>query len=451
MLAFADVPADLAVVEDVMPWVGLLLVIVLFRELRNAPANLLVLMMTAFLDMAGLFLVVPLLPFYVKLFHERGETLFGLEIGTGLLTGLVVTSFTVAQLVTAPLWGRFSDRHGRRAAMVVALSASTVAYLLFGFAESLWLLLLSRVVQGAGGGLVGVIQAYVADSVEPAQRARALGWLSASTNLGVALGPLLGSKSLALAEVDLMPGEGSLVLGNAVPGVLAALLCVVNAAFALRYLKESAERQPKDRKRPPVLAAIKHVLAHPTVPASRIVLIYALAIGTAHAINPLLALFVDDRLGIDEDSIGYVFMYIGSLSVFARVLLLGPAVDRFGEVRVSRLGICSLAAAFVMLPFVDSIGTLAIVLAFQPLGMALTFPCLTALLSRLVPQRDRGMHMGVQQSFAGVVRVLAPLLYGNAFDLMGMGSAFWIAGAVVLVTLLLGVGLRRAAAAAEAA
>ncbi|MCK5941640.1 MAG: MFS transporter, partial [Planctomycetes bacterium] len=116
MLAFADVPADLAVVEDVMPWVGLLLVIVLFRELRNAPANLLVLMMTAFLDMAGLFLVVPLLPFYVKLFHERGETLFGLEIGTGLLTGLVVTSFTVAQLVTAPLWGRFSDRHGRRAA-----------------------------------------------------------------------------------------------------------------------------------------------------------------------------------------------------------------------------------------------------------------------------------------------------------------------------------------------
>ncbi|MFN3243401.1 MAG: MFS transporter [Planctomycetota bacterium] len=448
MLPFAEVPVDLGTVKLVMPFVGLALVIVLARELRNAPANLLVLMFTAFVDMAGLFLVIPLVPFYVKLFRENGETLFGLDIGVGFLTGLVVTSFTVAQLLTAPFWGRFSDRHGRRAAMTVALTASTIAYLLFGFADSLWLLLLSRVVQGAGGGLVGVIQAYVADAVEPSQRTRALGWLSASTNLGVALGPFIGSCSLGLAEVDLWPGDYELVLGNAVPGVLAALLCVVNAAFALRYLKESAARQPKDRKRPPILSAVRQVLAHPREPASRIILIYALAIGTAHAINPLMALFLDDRMGIDDKSIGYVFMYIGSVSVFARVLLLGRAVDRLGEVRVSRIGICSLAMFFLLMPFVGSLGALALVLAFQPVGMALTFPCMTALLSRLVPQTDRGMYMGVQQSFAGLVRVLAPLLYGNAYDLIDQGAPFWIAGGAVLATLLLGVGLRKATAGA---
>ena len=362
----------------------------------------------------------------------------------------MVTSFTVAQLLTAPFWGRFSDRFGRRAAMMVALSASSLAYLLFGFADSLWLLLLSRVVQGAGGGLVGVIQAYVADSVEPAQRARALGWLSASTNLGVALGPYIGSKSLAMSDVDLWPGETVVTLGNAAPGVLAALFCVVNAAFAWRYLKETAGRQPKG-KRPAITTAVGQVLARPKQPTSRIILIYALAIGSAHGINPLLALFLDDRLGIDVDSIGYVYMYIGSLSVFARVLLLGRAVDRFGEVRVSRIGICSLALAFLMMPFVGSIGMLAFVLAFHPIGMALTFPCLTALLSRLVPQADRGMYMGLQQSFAGGMRVLAPLLYGNAFDLLGKGSPFWAAGSIVLATLLLGVGLRRATAAAEQA
>jgi MFS family permease len=448
VLPFAEVPVDLGTVKLVMPFVGLALVIVLARELRNAPANLLVLMFTAFVDMAGLFLVIPLVPFYVKLFRENGETLFGLDIGVGFLTGLVVTSFTVAQLLTAPFWGRFSDRHGRRAAMTVALTASTIAYLLFGFADSLWLLLLSRVVQGAGGGLVGVIQAYVADAVEPSQRTRALGWLSASTNLGVALGPFIGSCSLGLAEVDLWPGDYELVLGNAVPGVLAALLCVVNAAFALRYLKESAARQPKDRKRPPILSAVRQVLAHPREPASRIILIYALAIGTAHAINPLMALFLDDRMGIDDKSIGYVFMYIGSVSVFARVLLLGRAVDRLGEVRVSRIGICSLAMFFLLMPFVGSLGALALVLAFQPVGMALTFPCMTALLSRLVPQTDRGMYMGVQQSFAGLVRVLAPLLYGNAYDLIDQGAPFWIAGGAVLATLLLGVGLRKATAGA---
>ncbi len=445
MLSAADAPVGLAIVEQVMPWIGLALVLVLARELRNAPANLLVLMLTAFVDMAGLFLVIPLVPYYVKLFHENGETLFGLEIGVGFLTGLVVTSFTVAQLLTAPFWGRFSDRFGRRAAMTVALTASCAAYLLFGFADSLWLLLLSRVVQGAGGGLVGVIQAYVADTVEPTQRARALGWLSASTNLGVALGPYSGAKSVGLGDVDVWPGEASVQLGSAAPGVLAALFCVVNAAFALRYLKETAQRQAAGGARPAIRAAAAEVLAHPKRPTSRLILIYALAIGSAHGINPLLALFLDDRLGIDKDSIGYVYMYIGSLSVFARVLLLGRAVDRFGEVRVSRVGVCSLAAAFLMMPFVGSLGALAFVLAFHPIGMALTFPCLTAVLSRLVPQQDRGMYMGLQQSFAGGMRVLAPILYGNAYDLLGKGSPFWAAGSVVLATLLLGAGLRRAA------
>jgi len=446
MLSLADTPVDLAIVEQVMPWVGVLLVVVLARELRHAPANLLVLMLTAFVDMAGLFLIIPLVPFYVKMFHENGETLFGLDIGVGFLTGLVVTSFTVAQLLTAPLWGRFSDRYGRRAAMMVALGASCIAYLLFGFADSLWLLLLSRVVQGAGGGMVGVIQAYVADTVEPSQRARALGWLSASTNLGVALGPFIGAKSLEFGDVDLWPGESVVALGGAAPGVLAALFCVVNAAFAMRYLVESAEREPKERKRPAITTAMVQVLAHPKRPTSRIILIYALAIGSAHGINPLLALFLDDRMGIDEDSIGYVYMYIGSLSVFARVLLLGRAVDRFGEVRVSRIGICSLALTFFLMPFVGSIGSLAFVLAFHPIGMALTFPCLAALLSRLVPQGDRGMYMGLQQSFAGGMRVLAPLLYGNAYDLIQKEAPFWAAGSIVLATLLLGIGLRRATA-----
>jgi len=448
VLPLADAPLDLSIVREVMPFVGATLVVVLAVALRDVPSRLLVLMLTAFVDMAGLFLVIPLLPFYVKMFHANGETLFGLDIGLGFLTGLVVTSFTAAQLLTAPFWGRFSDRYGRRSALVVALGASTIAYLLFGFADSLWMLLLSRVVQGAGGGLVGVIQAYVADSVAPTQRARALGWLSASTNLGVALGPFLGSCALELQEVDLWPGAGELVLGNALPGVLAALFCVVNACFALRYLEESAARSPARKKRPPVLRAVREVLARPAQPTSRVILVYAIAIGTAHALNPLMALFLDARLGVDEQSIGYVFMYIGTLSVLARVLLLGRAVDRFGEVRVSRVGICSLATFCFAMPFVGGLGSLALVLALQPIGMALTFPCLTALLSRLVPQADRGMFMGLQQSFAGLVRVLAPLIYGNLFDLVGGGAPFWSAGLIVLTTLALGVGLRRAIAAA---
>src|SRR5258705_10682562 len=126
------------------------------------------------------------------------------------------------------MWGRFSDRVGRRPTLLIALGASAIAYLIFGFAHSLLLLFLSRLVQGAGGGTVGVIQAYVADSTDPKDRARALGWLSATTNLGVALGPVLGAFAITLGKYDLLPGPAGLELGRAAPGILAGALCAVN-------------------------------------------------------------------------------------------------------------------------------------------------------------------------------------------------------------------------------
>lgn len=436
---------DATVVGWVMACIGITLVVVLARELRNVPAKLLVLMMTAFIDMAGLFIIIPLLPYYVDRSILRGETLLGMPLDKGLMTGLVVSSFTVAQLISAPFWGRISDRYGRRPVMLIATVASGAAYLLFGFADGLILLLVSRIVQGAGGGMVGVIQAYVVDSVEPDQRARALGWLSASTNLGVALGPVLGVFAVSLSDADWMPGESVVTLGEASPGIFAALLCAINAIFAWCYLKESGTRQPKGHRRPSVISAVSQVIAKPALPASRIILIYALAIGAAHGVMPMLAFFLQDRFSVDENSIGYLFMYIGSLSVFARVLLLGGLVDRLGAVKVSRIGICSLSFALLMLPMVNSIGMLALVIAFQPIGMALTFPCLTSLLSRLVPQADRGMYLGLQQTFAGFVRVTSPLLYGYAYDVYGAGSPFWCAGIVIFATLMLGIGLQRVA------
>ena len=105
--------------------------------------------------------------------------------------------------MSAPFWGKFSDRVGRRPTLIIALAASGIAYLIFGFAHSLLLLFLSRLVQGAGGGTVGVIQAYVADSTEPKDRTRALGWLSATTNLGVVVGPVLGSFAVPWGPANL--------------------------------------------------------------------------------------------------------------------------------------------------------------------------------------------------------------------------------------------------------
>src|SRR6185295_8753092 len=114
--------------------------------------KLVVLMITAFIDMVGTLMIIPLLPFYAKTFGA-----------SGLVVGLLVSSFAIAQLLSAPMWGRFSDRYGRRPALLVGLGASAVAYVIFAYSDSLWMLFLSRIVQGSGGGTVSVIQAYVAD------------------------------------------------------------------------------------------------------------------------------------------------------------------------------------------------------------------------------------------------------------------------------------------------
>src|ERR1041385_1355783 len=236
LTALQDCQDNTMIIRILLVAIGIGLLYVLWREVRKIPPKLLTLMATAFIDMVGLLMIIPLLPFYVKTFGGSGVELFGFHFGIGIIVGFIIAAFTVAQLVSAPMWGRFSDRVGRRPTLLIALTASGIAYLIFGFAHSLLLLFLSRIVQGAGGGTVGVIQAYVADTTAPQDRARALGWVAATTNLGVALGPVLGSFAIGLGKYDVMPGTTTLQMGRAAPGIIAAGLCLLNIAFAARFL-----------------------------------------------------------------------------------------------------------------------------------------------------------------------------------------------------------------------
>lgn len=420
------------------------LLYVLWREVRKIPPKLFTLMATAFVDMVGLLMIIPLLPFYVKSLGGTGINILGIHFGIGIIAGFIVAAFTVAQLVSAPMWGRFSDRVGRRPTLLIALGASAIGYLIFGFADSLLLLFLSRIVQGAGGGTVGVIQAYVADSTAPYDRARALGWLSATTNLGVALGPVLGSFAITLGGRDLLPGPATLHMGHAAPGIIAAGLCLMNIAFVARYLTESrdpSEHAVTGEARRTSRQAIWHVISHSSEPSSRLIWIYAIAIGAYQGSFSVLALFLNARFQVTEQTIGYFFMYVGSISVFTRVLLLGRMVDWLGEAKLSRLGIVLLAAGVVGMPLSRNLAMLAFAVALIPLGTAFTFPCVTALLSRVIATRERGLYMGMQQTYGGVARIVAPLFFGWSFDSLGVSSPYFFSSAFILVTIFLGFGL----------
>ena len=409
--------------------------------------KLVVLMITAFVDMVGLLMVLPLLPFYAdRLVGPNGLRFAGLTIEAGMAVAILVSAFTVAQLLSAPMWGRFSDKWGRRPALLVALGASAVAYVIFGYAHTLGVLLLSRLVQGAGGGTVGVIQAYVADTVAPEDRAKSLGWLSAATNAGVALGPVLGAAAVVFGKMPLGVGDWRFTIGPAAPGLAAALLCTVNMAFAWKYLVESRER-PKTGEHAAIRApgrsrqAVLRVITHSAEPAPRLIWIYAIAIGAFQGTTSILALYLNKRFGVTEQNIGWLFTYIGVLSVVTRALLLGKMVDRFGEPRLSRIGVTLLGLGLATIPFAPNIPVLAISVGLLPLGTAFTFPCVTALLSRVIPSHERGLYMGVQQTFGGASRAVFPMVFGVMFDRAGMGVPFWTSAAFVLFTLALGSGL----------
>lgn len=373
---------------------------------RDSFRRLGVLIAVNFVDMLGFAIVLPILPFYALELRASPEVI-----------GWMIASFSIAQLIAAPLWGRLSDHYGRRPALMIGLFASSAAFLVFGLADTIFLLFLSRVVQGAGGGTTGVAQAYVSDTVAPADRARALGWLSAATAAGIMVGPAIGSAATAL--------------GREAPGLIASALCLLNVIAAWKWLPESRDPAAPPPRRRPVWHAAAEVLRHPTLPAHRLIWVYAVGMLAFTLFTSLLALWLEARFAITALTIGYFFVYTGMLSLVMRSLLLGPVVDRLGEAGAVRLGAIVLAIGLLAFPLAPGVWWLALILPTVPVGTALLFPSTTSLLSSAAEAGELGTTMGVAQTFAGLARVVAPILGTIAFQRLGVDAPFLFGGVIV--------------------
>jgi nitrate/nitrite transporter NarK len=209
---------------------------------------------------------------------------------------------------------------------------------------------------------------------------------------------------------------------------------------------------------------VLRVLTHSKEPAPRLIWIYAIGIGAFQGLNAILALFLAARFGVTSDTIGYFYTYIGVISVLTRAVFLGWAVDKFGEARLSRIGQTLLAIGLAALPFMHRMSDpaafaaklggllpvsavaflpflpLAAAVALLPLGTAFTFPCVTALLSRVISSSERGLYMGVQQTYGGIARVLFPIGAGWAFDRF-QELPFLVSAGLVAGTIFLGLGM----------
>lgn len=375
-------------------------------DLKNRP--LAVLFAAVLVDMLGFGIVLPLLPFYAE---SMGATPLQITV--------LVASFSAMQLAAAPLWGRVSDRRGRRGILILGLFASSLSYLIFGFARSFWWLLLSRIAAGAAGGTISVAQAYVADTTTDEDRARGMGHLGAASGLGVMLGPAVGAFFSQWG------------LGAA--GFVAAGFCALNGIAAWFLMPESRRPAvPRPAGQAATVASWLRSLA--TYPMSVLLLVYFLTISSFNAMTSVLALFMERSFGMNQRDMGLLFTVAGGTTVVVRGLLLGKLVKRFGEPATVRIGIVALVVALGTLPLLPSGAWAVAVVPTYAFGAGTLFPALATLVSRASDEYSQGSMLGGSQLVGGLGRVLGPLWAGYAFQSLGIATPFEIGAVIVLVS-----------------
>ncbi len=374
---------------------------------------------TVALDLVGFGIVVPILGIYAERFGASPATV-----------GLLFASFSAAQFVCAPLLGRLSDRIGRKPVIIVSLFGTAIGSLLTGLAPALWVVFLGRIVDGASGASVSVAQGAVTDLAPPDQRPRLLGLLGAAFGVGFVLGPAIGG----LASLG----------GPRLPFFLAAGVALVNAFVALVRVPETLPRLVMGAEDAPAPAAAVAAVAsgagdgdgdggltdarRRTSLATYAVVMF-LATAAFGGFEATFALLGQERFGWQEGAVAVVFVAIGIALVIVQAGLIGPAVERFGDLRVLRTALVLNAVGLVLLAAATSWPLLVPALALLVLGQGMATPTINALVADRARRGQRGQALGVQQSAGALARIVGPIVAGVLFQQVGIPAPYLVGAA----------------------
>lgn len=359
--------------------------------------RLAIIFVIVFVDLLGFSLILPLLPYYAQTF---GADAF--------LTGLLVASYAVAQLIGAPLLGRLSDRVGRRPVLLISIFGTFVGFLLLGFAGALWMLFVSRVVDGLTGGNLSVAQAYISDVTDQKNRAKGLGMIGAAFGLGFIIGPAVGG---ALS-----------VYGYAVPAFAAASLSAINLIAVFFRLPESltVERRAAiaAQSKPAFsVAALWKALSRPRVgPLLHTRFFFGLAFATFQTIFALYAL---ERFGLTAQTTGYVLAYVGVLSVVVQGFAIGKLAARFTDTQLIFTSTIIMALSLLAWAFAPGLTLLLIIMAPLAFAGGTLNTVLSSALTKSVYPEEIGGTLGLSTSVESLTRVIAPAAGGFLLEAFG--------------------------------
>ena len=378
--------------------------------------------LTVFLDLLGFGLVMPLLPRYAQTLNA-----------SPLQIGLLGASYSAMQFIFVPVWGRLSDRVGRRPVLLSSILATSGAMLMLGFAHSLLWLFIARLFGGIATANIATAQAYIADTTSPTTRARGMGLIGMAFGLGFVFGPFFGG---ILSTISLET-----------PARVAAVLALLNFLWALRALPESLPKQLRQSRTTKGLRLgldPRSLSETFSVPGLGIVIVLFFIVTLSFAnLEQTFALYAHDEFRLDSKATGYILGVVGLIAATVQGGLIGPLNRRFGELRLIRMGTFLQTAGFALVALAAGrgLGALYGAIIVMSLGNGLTNPSLSSLASKRAPADAQGAALGVLQSMGALARVFGPTWGGFIY---GFGHRLpYVTGSIGLaIAWLMAFGIR---------
>lgn len=372
-----------------------------------------------FVDLLGFSLILPLVPFYAKDFGASDT-----------IVGLLVASYAAAQLIGAPILGRISDRVGRRPVLLISIIGTAVGFILLGFANQLWLLFLSRGLDGLTGGNISVAQAYITDITDEKNRARGLGLIGAAFGLGFIIGPALGG---VLSTIGTNIHTGSLNWTYALPALTAAAIATINLVAVFIFLPESLTEQrradiKKNARTAFSLRNLQEAFQRPQVgPLLSTRFFFSLAFAIFQTVFPLYAL---KRLGLQVNQTAFILTYVGVLVALVQGVIIGRLSARYKERQLILVSTAIMTVGLVAWALTPSVIVLLIVLIPIAFSGGVLNTVVNSALTKAVSVEEVGGILGLSAALESGTRVLSPTLGGVLLDILGAWAP-GIMGAII--------------------
>jgi DHA1 family multidrug resistance protein-like MFS transporter len=377
--------------------------------------NTLILSFTLLVVMLGYGMVLPIMPFYIEKLGAGGREL-----------GWLMATYSLMQLICAPLWGILSDRVGRKPVLAIGTLGYAIAMLLFGLSTQFWMLFAARTLSGIlSSATMPTAMAYIGDNSPEKERSGGMGSLGAAMGVGMVLGPLMGGfLSTVALSLPFFVGSGLAFL---------AFWLVILILPEVRASKTAAEPQPRIN-----LQLFLDILRGPV--GIVLLLIFVMSFGMAN-FQGIMGLYVVDKFGFDTQQAGAVWMVMGAVLILGQGLLTGPLTQRFGLLPLIRAGLAVGALGFVLMTLAVNFVTTLLALAIFTLALSLMGPALNAYISVFAGERQ-GALMGLNSAATSLGKVVGPLWAGYIYD---VNLEFpYLSGAVTLLLgLLLSLWIRK--------